>query len=227
MIVMLIGIAAAIGWKYHPLPVSEMYSSICSLTDSENNASYTSSIDIEEDGWQLLLVNRENPLPEGYEIELTELSNGEKVDSRIYPALQQMFDDMRADGIYPVVVSGYRTAQEQQQILDDKIESYRQEGYSDADASALAQDWVAIPGTSEHQTGLAVDINADGIHSAGYEVYDWLLDHADEYGFIKRYPEDKVELTGISNEPWHYRYVGKKAAAEITKKGLCLEEYLG
>ena len=84
-----------------------------------------------------------------------------------------------------------------------------------------------IPGTSEHQTGLAVDINADGINSAGYEVYDWLLSHAHEYGFIKRYPEDKVALTGISNEPWHYRYVGKSAAAEIHKKGLCLEEYLG
>ena len=138
-----------------------------------------------------------------------------------------MFDDMRAEGIYPVVVSGYRTDEEQQQILNDKTASYRAEGYSDADAAALAEDWVAIPGTSEHQTGLAVDINADGINSAGYEVYDWLSDHAHEYGFIKRYPEDKIELTGISNEPWHYRYVGRSAAEEIYKKGLCLEEYLG
>ncbi len=226
MTVMLLGIAAAIALKFHPLPVSELFSSIDSLSGSEDGA-FSGSADAEDGGWQLLLVNRENPLPEGYQIELTELSNGEKVDSRIYPALQQMFDDMRADGIYPVVVSGYRTGQQQQEILDDKVESYRQQGYSDADALALAKDWVAIPGTSEHQTGLAVDINADGIHSAGYEVYGWLLDHADAYGFIKRYPEDKTELTGIANEPWHYRYVGKKAAAKITKKGLCLEEYLG
>lgn len=82
------------------------------------------------------------------------------------------------------------------------------------------------PGTSEHQTGLAVDINADGIHSAGYEVYDWLARNAHRYGFIRRYPPDKTALTGISNEPWHYRYVGVTAATEMHQRGLCLEEYL-
>jgi D-alanyl-D-alanine carboxypeptidase len=85
---------------------------------------------------------------------------------------------------------------------------------------------VAIPGTSEHQLGLGVDINADGVNSAGYEVYDWLEAHCWEYGFILRYPEDKTDITGISNEPWHFRYVGQEAAEYIMSNGLCLEEYL-
>ena len=225
LIAALLCLAAAVGGKLRNLPVQEI-SDIFPRTASETTSAMDST-PTDEDGWQLILVNREHPLPDNYHVELTELSNGEKVATSIYPALQQMFDDMRAEGIYPIVASGYRTHEEQQQILDEKTESYRAKGYSDAEAAALAEDWVAIPGTSEHETGLAVDINADGINSAGYEVYDWLLSHAHEYGFIKRYPEDKVELTGISNEPWHYRYVGRSAAEEIYKKGLCLEEYLG
>ena len=86
---------------------------------------------------------------------------------------------------------------------------------------------MAQPGTSEHELGLAVDINPDKTQGTGQELYDWLLEHAWEYGFIKRYPADKVNITGISNEPWHYRYVGQDAARAITEQGLCLEEYLG
>lgn len=85
---------------------------------------------------------------------------------------------------------------------------------------------MSVPGTSEHQLGLAVDINADGIHSAGYEVYEWLEQNAHNYGFIYRYPPDKTEVTGVENEPWHYRYVGAEAAKEIHQKGICLEEYV-
>ena len=70
-------------------------------------------------------------------------------------------------------------------------------------------------------------INADGINSYGYEVYNWLAQNAYRYGFIYRYPENKVAITGIANEPWHYRYVGVNAATEIYKRGICLEEYLG
>ena len=86
---------------------------------------------------------------------------------------------------------------------------------------------MALPGTSEHELGLAVDINADNVNSTGQEVYDWLLQNAWRYGFIQRYPADKTDITGISNEPWHYRYVGLEAAEEITQQGICLEEYLG
>ncbi len=186
----------------------------------------TNSSSVGED-WQMLLVNRWNAIPEGYEVSTVTLSNGYEVDERIYPDLQEMFDDMRAQGIYPVVASGYRTAERQIELMNERIEGYIAQGYSTEDATAEALLWVAVPGTSEHQTGLAVDINADGIHSAGYEVYEWLAENAWQYGFILRYPEGKEDLTATDYEPWHYRYVGRENAKLIYESGLCLEEYLG
>ena len=177
--------------------------------------------------WQLTLVNNDTPICENCSVILTALDNGQAVDCRIYPQLQKMFDDMRDDGVYPVVASGYRTEQEQQQIYDESMAEYIEKGYSESDAKTETERWVAIPGTSEHQLGLGVDINADGINSYGYEVYNWLAQNAYRYGFIYRYPENKVAITGIANEPWHYRYVGVNAATEIYKRGICLEEYLG
>lgn len=173
----------------------------------------------------LILVNSENKIPDDYKIELTELSNGEKVDSEIYPDLQKMFDDMRDEGIYPVVGEGYRTREKQQEIMADKIRAYENEGYSEKKAEEMAKEWVAVPGTSEHELGLAVDINADKEKSDNQEVYDWLYENAYKYGFILRYPIGKTLITGIDYEPWHYRYVGEYAE-EIHKSGLCLEEWL-
>lgn len=178
------------------------------------------------DDWRLILVNQSHYIPDDYEVELVELSNGQCVDRRIYPALQEMFDTARAEGIYPVVASGYRTAEKQQSLMDEKIGAYLVEGYSLQEAKEKAEIWVAAVGTSEHQLGICVDINADGIHSTGSQVYKWLDENGYQFGFIKRYPEDKTEITGIKDEPWHYRYVGKKAAAEIYCSGVCLEEYL-
>lgn len=180
-----------------------------------------------EADWRMTLVNKWNPLPENMEIETVELSNGERVDVRIYDMLQRMFDDARADGVYPIVASGYRTQQEQEEIYNSRIAEYQAEGMSYEEAKKETENWVAVPGTSEHQLGMAVDINADGIHSAGYEVYEWLEQNAHRYGFICRYPMDKTDITGVSNEPWHYRYVGEEAAEEIMRQGVCLEEYLG
>lgn len=174
----------------------------------------------------LILVNSENKIPEDYKIELTELSNGEAVDSEIYPDLQKMFDDMREQGIYPVVGEGYRTVEKQQAIMEDKIRAYENEGYSRKEAEETAREWVAVPGTSEHELGLAVDINADKEKSDNQEVYDWLYQNAYKYGFILRYPIGKTMITGIDYEPWHYRYVGKEYAEEITDSGLCFEEWL-
>lgn len=175
--------------------------------------------------WSLMVVNRWNKMPEDYSVDLLELSNGQKVDSRIYPYLQEMFDAARAEGIYPIVREGYRTAQEQQDILDDKIQSYINEGYSRSRAEKTAKEWVALPGTSEHQLGIAVDINADKSKCSNDEVYAWLAENAYKYGFILRYPLGKQEITGTSYEPWHYRYVGVEAAQEIYERGICLEEY--
>ncbi len=175
--------------------------------------------------WNLILVNTWNEIPEDYNVALTELSNGQKVDSRIYPYLQDMFDAMRADGIYPIVREGYRTAEEQQRILDDKVMAFIREGYSKSRAKRLAEKWVAIPGTSEHQLGIAVDINADKEKSSNEEVYEWLAENAYKYGFILRYPQSKEDITGTAYEPWHYRYVGEEAAEEIFNRQICLEEY--
>ena len=144
----------------------------------------------------------------------------------LFPECYITFDDARNAGVYPFVRDGYRTAEEQQQILDDKIASYRSEGYTKHMAEETAMEWVALPGTSEHQLGLAVDINADTSKCSRDDVYNWLLENSYKYGFIQRYPSGKTSITGVANEPWHYRYVGKEAAEEIHQSGLCLEEYV-
>ena len=198
---------------------------LCQLIgDAYSRLSVTHKITVSEE-WNLIIVNRWNELPEDYSVELTELSNGQKVDSRIYPYLQEMFDAARAEGVYPVVREGYRTGKEQQEILDDKIQTYINQGYSQSRAERTAKEWVALPGTSEHQLGIAVDINADKSKCSNEEVYAWLAENAYKYGFILRYPLGKQEITGTSYEPWHYRYVGEEAALEIYEQGICLEEY--
>ena len=171
--------------------------------------------------WYLTLVNRWNPLPENYDLELAEVEGGELVDQRIYDPLMEMLEAAEAEGLGPIVVSGYRTRAVQQRFMDEKIAEFRQEGYSRKDAEELAKQWVAIPGTSEHELGLAVDINGDT-----YDIYPWLQENSYKYGFIFRCPADKKDITGIAEEVWHYRYVGLKAAKEIYESGLCLEEYL-
>lgn len=200
-----------------------------STSSDDNPSAADQNIQTEDtldDSWYLILVNKWNYIPDDYEVELTELSNGQAVDSRIYPALQEMFDAARAEGLYPVVGSGYRTFDKQQSLLDDKIVWYESQGYSPEEAKEKAEAWVAIPGTSEHQLGISVDINADSFRSSSDEVYNWLNENSYKYGFIRRYPPDKTEITGVINEPWHYRYVGITDAAKIYQQGICLEEYL-
>lgn len=176
--------------------------------------------------WRLILVNNENSIPYGYTPELMELSNGIRIDTRIYPDLQRMFDDARNTGIYPVVSEGYRTHEEQKKMMSDKVESFISDGYSRREAKKLAREWVAVAGKSEHEIGLALDINADQSYSTDTEVYDWLAENAYKYGFILRYPPDKEYITSIDYEPWHYRYVGTETATEIHEKNITLEEYL-
>lgn len=197
------------------------------LTENDSLQSETSGTKHLSADENLILVNSSHCVPEQYSIELTILRNGVQVDSRIYPALQQMFDDMRAQGIYPIVGEGYRTHAQQEQMMEEKIEAYRAEGHSLSSAKKMAQKWVAEPGTSEHELGIALDINADPDSATSNDtVYQWLASHAHSYGFILRYPQGKEDITGIDYEPWHYRYVGKYAAEEIYKQQITLEEYL-
>lgn len=181
--------------------------------------------------WQLLLVNPWNSLPEGFTVELQALSNGMKVDKRIVEDLNAMLADCRKAGLRPLICSAYRPLETQTRLYNNKIARLRAAGYSKEDAVKEAGRWVAVPGTSEHQTGLALDIVA-----SSYQVLDkrqeqtaeqkWLMEHCWEYGFILRYPSDKSEITGIGYEPWHYRYVGRETALAVRDSGLCFEEYL-
>ena len=123
------------------------------------------------DEWNLIVVNRWNEIPEDYSVELTELPNGLKVDSRIYPYLQEMLDAAADDGIYAVVGEAYRTAEDQKKLFDDKILAFMVDGFSRKKAEEMAKEWVAVPGTSEHQLGIAVDINADKTLSDNEDVY--------------------------------------------------------
>jgi len=184
-----------------------------------------------DNGWELVLVNRDNALPLGWEPELIALSNGSLVDVRIYPALQQMFDDMRAQGVYPTVRDGWRSGEVQEQLLKGKVQEFRKQGYTAREARAMAENWVALPGTSEHNLGLAVDIVAKDYQildekQARTEEIKWLQENCSQYGFILRYPKGKEDITKVSYESWHFRYVGVDAAKEIMSQGITLEEYL-
>ncbi|MBR5043892.1 MAG: M15 family metallopeptidase [Clostridia bacterium] len=179
----------------------------------------------EDDSWKLVLVNADHPLPEGFTVRLKPLRYGQQVDERIYPELQQMFDDARAAGIYPLINESYRTAERQQEILDKYIANYEAGGMRHEDAVKKARSIVALPGTSEHELGLALDIIAE-FDADSTATWTWLRENSWRYGFILRYPAGKEEITGISFEAWHFRYVGVPTAQEITEQGLCLEEYL-
>ena len=181
--------------------------------------------------WYLVLVNPWNPLENDPDLPLTYLSSGLAVDSRMYPDLQAMMDDARAEGLSPLICSAYRTMDEQISLFNDKADLFIEGGMTPEDAKTEAAKWVAYPGTSEHQIGLAVDIVSveNQRLDSGQEntpVQRWLMQNSWKYGFILRYPNDKSHITGISYEPWHYRYVGREAAKDIYFSGLTLEEYL-
>ena len=177
--------------------------------------------------WNLVLVNAENAVPDDWEWVMMELSNGRKIDRRMYPSLQQMFDDCRAAGLKIMVNSGYRDYDEQASILADRYNRYKSQGMSTEDAQAEALKWAAYPGYSEHHTGIAVDIKSSNTEVCSNDrTWAWLKANCAKYGFIWRYPGEKTEITGIADEPWHFRYVGVEAATYIMENGLCLEEYL-
>ena len=205
-----------------PEPVTE------ALNTAENATEETAP---SPNDWNLLLVNPWEKLPEGYMMELRKLANGLTVDARIYDDLNAMLTDCWGAGLHPVVCSAYRSQATQQRLYNNKIARLRAAGYGWDAAVKEAGRWVAVPGTSEHQTGMALDVVSYKYQlltekQAETAEQQWLMEHCWEYGFILRYPKDKTEVTGIGYEPWHYRYVGRAAAAAMKGSGLCLEEYL-
>lgn len=184
-----------------------------------------------DENWNLILVNPWNELPEDFEISLTTVYGNYQVDSRCYEELTEMLADCEAAGLSPMICSAYRTMEKQESLYQEKVDELLRQGLTMSEAQTEAAASVAVPGTSEHQLGLAVDIVDSGYQlllesQENTPVQQWLIDNSWKYGFILRYPKDKTELTGIIYEPWHYRYVGKEAAKEIYDRNLCLEEYL-
>lgn len=188
----------------------------------------------DEENWNLILVNKTHRLAENLEIETRSFGN-EEVDARIYDSLKQMLEDGERDSDREFLVcSGYRSVDLQQYLFDNKIQRVRDAdpALSYDEAYNVAATEVAIPGASEHNTGLAVDICAIDFQMLieEYEETDeaqWLKENCYKYGFILRYPKDKQDVTQIIYEPWHFRYVGVEAATEIMSQGITLEEYLG
>ena len=179
----------------------------------------------------LTLVNFENTIPKDWKVDLVQLNNGQSVDRRIYDDLIAMLQAAKSEGLNPLICSSYRTNEKQEQLYQNKVSEYLSQGYSKVEASDKAAFWVARPGTSEHQLGLAVDIvstkNQRLDRSQENTVEQrWLIQNSWKYGFVLRYPTNKNSITGVGYEPWHYRYVGKEHAKKINELGVCLEEYV-
>ena len=179
----------------------------------------------------LTLVNFENTIPKDWKVDLVQLNNGQSVDRRIYDDLIAMLQAAKSEGLNPLICSSYRTNEKQEQLYQNKVSEYLSQGYSKVEASDKAAFWVARPGTSEHQLGLAVDIvstknqRLDRSQENTVEQ-QWLIQNSWKYGFGLRYPTNKNSITGVGYEPWHYRYVGKEHAKKINELGVCLEEYV-
>ena len=182
-------------------------------------------------GTKLLLVNPWTFLPEDYTPDLVEAENGYLVDRSCYEDLMRMLSDCRAAGCNAQICSSYRDNDLQVYLYNRKVNYFLGLGYSEADAKKEAGTIIAVPGTSEHQLGLALDLVDNsywGLDEAQEDTpaQKWLMANCWNYGFILRYPNEKSQQTGIIYEPWHYRYVGHTVARELYESGQCLEEYL-
>ncbi len=181
--------------------------------------------------WNLVLVNASHPMEEGYVPELTEIQPGYSVDTRIANELRKMLADAEAEGLHIEMCSAYRSVERQQQVFGDSMKDRVKSGMSYWDAYYETTKNVALPGTSEHALGLALDLVSSsytGLDERQKNTAEakWLAENCHKYGFILRYPEGTTDITGIVFEPWHYRYVGEEHAQKIMELGITLEEYL-
>ena len=183
----------------------------------------------------MVLVNHTNKMPDDYTFETKECGSKTAVNKTLQTVACDAFLEMQkaaaAENVTIWMQSGYRSVKYQTGLYERKTKYYTDQGYDLATAKEKAAAVVNPPGYSEHNCGLAADLNSPehtGLDE-GFEntaAFRWLCQHAGEYGFILRYPAEKNDVTGVAHEPWHYRYVGVEAAQEITQAGLCLEEYL-
>lgn len=190
--------------------------------------------EINEDKWYLMLVNRDYILPDDYTVKtaktVIDVYGGYDrgyLDYRVAPHYIEMYNAALEDGLKLSPLSGYRSVERQKNNFENLIRDYMNKGYSKAQATVLASEIILPPSTSEHNAGLAMDILSLEVSFENSDEFAWLQEHAADYGFILRYPKDKQKITKITYEPWHWRYVGVKAAKEMKASGECLEEYLG
>ncbi len=203
--------------------------------------------DIFKHGRNLMLLNRQYELPEDFKWDLVYWSNGQYVDAMYlnceeknsvkavdraaYQPLKDMFADAEKAGVPLQLVSAYRSIHLQDKLFTRSVNSYISQGYSETDAINKANYSRTFSGTSEHNTGLGFDILEQGNFSLSTSFentnqFKWLMENAENYGFILRYANDKINQTGIMYEPWHFRYVGIDHAKKINELGMCLEEYI-
>jgi D-alanyl-D-alanine carboxypeptidase len=177
--------------------------------------------------WNLKLVNKDNSVDRSYVPELEELDDGVMFDKRAITYLRKMINAMNKAGITKVwVASAYRSYDKQQQLFNNKVTYYKNQGKSQEEAEELAQTIVQRPEMSEHNLALAADFNTVSNEFEDTNAFKWLKENAEDYGFILRYPKDKQDITGITYESWHWRYVGEEHAKIMNEKGFCLEEYI-
>ncbi|MCH4192554.1 MAG: M15 family metallopeptidase [Butyrivibrio sp.] len=216
--------------QYHLSDIIGSGSSAETADSSVAEASENTENTFSADDWELILVNKQHPIPDDYEFPMSNIKGNMYCDKRILSNLLDMFRQAQNDGINLVICSPYRSEVRQEKLFTRKINSYLDDGMTYMNAYMMAAQAVTIPGSSEHQIGLAIDIIADDYSylDAGFGDTDagkWLAKNSCRYGFILRYPKGKETITGIEYEPWHFRYVGKDAAKVITEKKICLEEF--
>lgn len=186
-----------------------------------------------EDNWQLRYIGSSYPLPEDYNTAYVSVGQF-SVDKRIAPDLKAMLKAAKDAGYDITIAGGYRSPERSQELYDKKVKDLQSQGYDTKDAKITAAQYVALPYQSEHNAGIAVDLNfpeaasatGDNVDYSVFPSYQWMEAHCAEYGFILRYPTNKSNLTGAVYEPWHFRYVGKTHAEIIMRDNLCLEEYI-
>lgn len=175
--------------------------------------------------WKLVLVNYANKMPDHFDSKVVAVF-GMQMDSRVVQPYTEMLAAAKKDGISLWISSAYRSPEKQQELFEQEIKNYSKGGVSEVEAIAKAEQSVARPGYSEHNTGLALDLNGVKENFGGTPASNWLEEHAPDYGFILRFPRDKQEITKIKYEAWHYRYVGVENAKKMKEMNLCLEEYV-
>ena len=183
----------------------------------------------------MMLVNHTNKMPDNYTFDTKECGSATSVNKTLQTVACDAFLEMQkaaaADGVTVWMQSGYRSVAYQTKLYERKTQQYRDKGFDEATAKEKAAAIVNPPGYSEHNCGLAADLNSPehtGLDE-GFEntaAFRWLCEHAGEYGFILRYPKGAEDTTEITYEPWHWRYVGKENAARINASGLCFEDYI-